>query len=102
MNARLKVEELPRQVLHARLPGLPEVVGQEADQHGPHPEVQIARLRHAAHAGVDEGKPRASLRPGRDFFGIDGFVEQIVTPVDVVELHPVLHLELLDEVAMPA
>ena len=44
VNARLKVEELPGQMLHPRLPRLPEVVGQETQEHGPHPEIQISRL----------------------------------------------------------
>ena len=38
VNPRLKIEELAGQMVHASLPGLPKVVRQKADQHGPHPE----------------------------------------------------------------
>ena len=102
MDARFEVEELTGQVLHPRLPWLPEVMGQETHQHGPHPEIQVPRLRHAPHAGIHKGESRPAFCPSGDLLGIDRLVEEIVAAVHIVEFHPVLHFELLDEVTMPA
>ena len=69
-------------------------MGQKADQHRPHPEVQVAGFRHAPHASIHQWKPRSALLPSRHPFRNHWFFQQIMATVDVVKLHPIFHLKL--------
>ena len=102
VNPRFKIEKAPRQMLHAGLPGVVEVVRQKADQHGAHAKIQIPRFGHAAHARVDERDARLPSLPGFEGFGGAVVGEIRIAAVHTFKFYAAFRLKLLDEVPLPA
>ena len=99
MNPRFKIEEAPRQMLHAGLPG-GRGGASKSCQHGAHAKIQIPRFGHAAHARVDERDARLpSLQASRD----SGCRCEIrIAAVHAFKFYAAFRLKLLDEVPLPA
>ena len=102
VDAWLKVQKTPGQVLHPILPRVVHVVRQEADKHGTHPKIQVARFPNGPHAGVHQRNACRPLFPSFQplWVVLDG--QRIVRSVHVPPFEGMLRLKFLDEVAMPA
>ena len=74
---------------------------EKGHHHGARPEVEIAGLHQAAHAGIDQGIAGAPLTPGVEPVGIMAPGMGQIAPIEIFKFHSTLHLKLLDEVAVP-
>ena len=101
VNPRLKIGVNPCQVKSTLLPVLKQMVRQKRSEHGPHSEVNVARLGQAAHTGIHHRITRVARFPGPVMRRIGVFGNSIKGPVHVLELNPVFALELLNKMTMP-
>lgn len=102
VDAGLKIQKLPGQMVRPCLPGLPERVRKEGNQHGPHPEVDVAGGVHTAHRSIYQREARLSGLPGF-YLGSIRFGTQVIEGgVEIFKLNTALAFKFLNKVVAPA
>lgn len=101
VDAGFIVQEKLGKVTCAVFPMLEEVVGQEGDEHGAHPEIDPARVMEAAHTGVNDRDAGVAGFPGFEGCAIIMERKLFVSGLSALVLEGGVDFEFLNEMAVP-